>query len=359
MQRWGMLSTDEDAKGERALEVAPLNEETGRNNTPSIGIALGGGAVRGFVHIGVLEALSETGDERLMPRFVAGTSAGSIMGALYASGLGIETITAASKEIGWLREVVDVSRSIRDSLHNLTGLLLPGSLEKWLKEAMGVDFDRNRGGFLSSKGLEQWINRLIHPKKSFEDLEKKMAVVATEIGKKERVIFTSPEMGVQIGRYLAARSHRFIKSRIVDSCPSVAKAVRASSAIPAIFESVTEKDLRLVDGGIVDQVPVEIARAMGADIVIGVSLGFAQFFEKPKHPHQSLMNVLELMSREEIARSLSMADIAIEIPGIEKTSLMDMEQRDSLIAQGKAAMNARMADLIRWVENPERKDQHG
>ena len=96
---------------------------------------------------------------------------------------------------------------------------------------------------------------------------------------------------------------------------------------------------------------------MGADIVIGVSLGFVQFFEKPKHPHQLLMNLLELMGREGIARSLSMADIAIEIPGIEKTSLMDMGQRDILIARGKEAMKAQLNDLIRKVENFELRDE--
>jgi NTE family protein len=334
-----------------------LNKEIRKKSTPSIGIAFGGGAARGFVHIGVLEALSGSGDERLMPQLIAGTSTGSIMGALYASGLSIETIKNACEKIGWSREVIDVSQSIRDILHNLTGLLLPGSLENWLKDAIGIKFDQSRGGYLSSKGLENWINRLIHPKKSFDDLDKKLAIVATEIEKKERVVFTSPDMGKTIDHYITAHSNRFMRSRIVDSCPSIATAVRASSAIPVIFETVKEKDLRLVDGGIVDQVPVEIARAMGADIVIGVSLGFVQFFEKPKHPHQSLMNLLELMSREGIARSLSMADIAIEIPGIEKTSLMDMEQADTLIAHGKAAMKARLMDLIRRVENFERKDE--
>jgi NTE family protein len=335
-----------------------LNKEIRKKNTPSIGIAFGGGAVRGFAHIGVLEALSETGDERLMPQLIAGTSTGSIMGALYASGLSVETIKTECKKIGWSREVVDVSQSIRDSLHNLTGLLLPESLENWLKDAMGVEFDQSRSGFLSSKGLETWINRLIHSEKSFDDLEKKLAIVATEIEKKERVVFTSPDMGKTIEHYITAHSNRFTRSRVVDDCPSIATAVRASSAIPVIFETIKEKDLRLADGGIVDQVPVEIARAMGADIVIGVSLGFVQFFEKPKHPHQSLMNLLEIMSREGIARSLSMADIAIEIPSIEKTSLMDMEQRDTLIAQGKAAMKARLGDLIRRVEESERKDEH-
>jgi len=286
-----------------------------------------------------------------MPQLIAGTSVGSIMGALYACGLSIETIKTASEKIGWSREVVDVSQSIRDSLQNLTAFLLPGSIENWLKNTIGIEFDQSRCGFLSSKGLENWINRLIHPKKSFDDLEKKLAIVATEIEKQERVIFTSPDMGKTIDHYITGHSNRFIKSRIVDSCPSIATAVRASSAIPVIFETVKEKDLRLVDGGIVDQVPVEIAKAMGADIVIGVSLGFVQFFEKPKHPHQSIMNLLELMGREGVDRSLSMADIVIEIPGIEKTSLVDMGQRDTLIAHGKAAMNSRLKDLIRQVEN--------
>ena len=334
-----------------------MNKKLRKKSLPSIGIAFGGGAARGFVHIGVLEALSDSGDERLMPQLIAGTSTGSIIGALYASGLSIEAIKTASEKIGWSREVIDISQSIKDSLHNLTGRLLPGSLENWLKDAMGIEFDQSRSGFLSSKGLENWINRLIHPKKSFNDLEKKLAIVATEIEKKERVVFTSPDMSKTIDHYITANSNRFMRSRIVDSCPSIATAVRASSAIPVIFETIKVKDLRLVDGGIVDQVPVEIARAMGADIVIGVSLGFVQFFERPKHPHQSLMNLLELMGWEGIARSLSMADIAIEIPGIEKTSLMDMEQRDTLIAHGKAAMKAQLMDLIQKVENFEPRDE--
>ena len=131
----------------------------------------------------------------------------------------------------------------------------------------------------------------------------------------------------------------------------------ATSAVPIIFENIKSENLRLADGGIVDQVPVEIARAMGADIVIGISLGFAQFFEKPNQPHQSLSNVLEVMSRERIVRSLSKVDIAIEIPGIEKTSLIDMQQRDTLIGYGKTAMKAKIQDLIGMVDDFECTDE--
>ena len=81
-----------------------MNKKIRKKSTPSIGIAFGGGAARGFVHIGVLEALSDAGDERLMPQLIAGTSTGSIMGALYASGLSIEAIKTASEKIGWSRQ---------------------------------------------------------------------------------------------------------------------------------------------------------------------------------------------------------------------------------------------------------------
>lgn len=328
-----------------------MKPESSKKKNFKLGIAFGGGAARGFAHIGVLEALASAEDDRLMPQFIAGTSTGSIMGALYASGLSVEDIKSATENMAWAREVVDVSRSIRDSLVHLTGALLPWGLENWLKNDMGIEFDHARGGFLSSRGLESWIDRLISPQRSFEDLRKKLAVVATEIVKKERVILTSPDIAQSMDEYFTASSQRRLRSRIVDNCSSLATAIRASCAIPVVFEAIREQGLYLADGGIVDQVPVEVARAMGADIVIGVSLGFTQYFENPQHPHQMLSNLLDLMSREGIAQSLAMADIAVDIEGIETTSLMDMEQREALITQGRAAMEARLEDLTQRVDH--------
>jgi len=321
-----------------------------RNKPPSIGIAFGGGAARGFAHIGILEALHEAGDARLLPRLIVGTSVGSIMGALYAGGLSVTAINQATRSMAWSREVVDVASTVTESLQNLTGLLLPGAIERWLKENVQVDFDNHRGGVLSTKGLESWINRLIAPQQSFDDLEKPLAVVATDIERRERVILTAPEISLNIQAYIDSHPNRFIGTRLIEDCTSVAKAVRASSAIPVIFEGVTIDGRRLVDGGILDQVPVEIARAMGANIVIGVNLGFSQVYDQPIYPHQLLSNVMDVMTQEGIARSLSMADIAIKIPGIEKTSLIDMKQREMLIERGKAAMQGKPADLRRLVD---------
>lgn len=326
---------------------------------PSIGIAFGGGAVRGFAHIGVLEALHDAGDARLLPRLIAGTSVGSIMGALYAGGLSVAAIKQATRSMSWSREVVDVASTITGSMDNLTGLLLPGGLDRWLKEAVQIEFDKRRGGVLSIKGLEGWINRLIAPQKSFDDLEKPLAVVATDIERKERVILTASEISRTIQAHIGSHPNRFVGTRLIDACSSVATAVRASSAIPVIFESVIIDGRRLVDGGILDQVPVEIARAMGADIVIGVNLGFSQVFDLPIYPHQLLSNVMDLMIRERIVRSLSMADIAIEIPGIEKTSLIDMKQRETLIERGKKAMQGRIGDLRQLVDAVENDHEQG
>ena len=336
-----------------------MKPESCKKKTPKLGIAFGGGAARGFAHIGVLEALVAAEDARLMPQLVSGTSTGSIMGALYASGLSVEDIKSATENIAWAREVVDVSRSIRDSLVHLTGVLLPWGLENWLKNDVGIEFDHARGGFLSSRGLESWITRMISPKRSFGDLEKRLAIVATEMVKKERVIFTSPDIAQSMEEYFNASSQRWLRSRIVDNCSSLATAIRASCAIPVVFETIREQGLYLADGGIVDQVPVQVARAMGADIVIGVSLGFTQYFEKTQHPHQMLSNLLDLMSREGIAQSLAMADIAVEIEGIETTSLMDMEQREALIVQGRAAMEARLEDLMHMLDHHWGRDGQG
>ncbi len=324
---------------------------------PSIGIAFGGGAARGFAHIGVLEALDEAGDARLLPRLIAGTSVGSIMGALYAAGLSVTAIKQATRSMSWSREVVDVATSITESLHNLTGLLLPGGVEKWLKEEVQIEFDKLRGGVLNTKGLESWINRLIAPQKSFDDLEKPLAVVAADIKAKERVILTAPLMSSKIQAHIDGHRDHFVGTRLIGDCSSVATAVRASSAIPVIFESIKIDGRRLVDGGILDQVPVEVARAMGADIVIGVNLGFSQVYDQPIYSQQLISNVLDVMTREKIARSLFFADIAIEIPGIEKTSLTDMKQRDTLIEMGKTAMQGRIAELKQLVDAVENNDE--
>jgi NTE family protein len=177
---------------------------------PRIGIALGSGSARGWAHIGVLRALQEAGIE---PDVVCGTSIGAFVGAAYASG-DLDKLEAWARGLG-RRDVLgyfDVT---------LAGGLIKG--EKLLAFAAQT--------FLNS---------------AFEDLERPFACVATDLAS---------------GREIWLREG------------AVADAVRASIALPGLFAPQIIDDRHLVDGGLVNPVPVSLCRALGADIVIAVDLG--------------------------------------------------------------------------------------
>jgi NTE family protein len=173
-----------------------------------IGLALGGGAVRGAAHIGVLAALEESG---LAPAVITGTSAGALVGALYAGGLKPAEITGLTRRLRWTR------------------LVLPAM---------------NRRALLDTTRLGRFLDQTLGGR-TFADLEVPFAAVATELTTGARVVMTD--------------------GPVVD-------AVLASAAIPGVFPPVARGDQVLVDGGLVDLVPAGLARAMGADVVVAVDV---------------------------------------------------------------------------------------
>ncbi len=175
---------------------------------PKIGIALGAGAVRGMAHIGILKVLEENGFE---PDYVTGTSIGAIIGAFYASGRSPE----------WIERFVLYTR--------------------W-KELL--DFTIPNRGFLEGRSIEASLQRVTRHR-SFDDIEKPLRVVATDITNNEKVVFKEG---------------------------NVAKATRASMSIPGVFDPVEIHGKKLVDGAMVDPIPTEDLKEMGADIVIAVDL---------------------------------------------------------------------------------------
>jgi NTE family protein len=173
-----------------------------------IGLALGGGAVRGAAHIGVLSALEDAG---LAPAVITGTSAGAVVGALYAAGLKPSEITTLTRKLRWTR------------------LVLPAMSRRALLDTarLGRFLDQTLGG------------------RTFAELGLPFAAVACELTTGARVVLSDGP---------------------------VADAVLASAAIPGVFPPVTRDDLLLVDGGLVDLVPAALARDMGADIVVAVDV---------------------------------------------------------------------------------------
>jgi NTE family protein len=229
------------------LRTSPYCFTISRNaimNAVKVGLVLGCGASRGWAHIGAIEALQDAG---IPIHLVAGCSVGAFVGAIFASG-GLEHLK---------KYVIDMDGESMFSFSDLTFIrsgLLDG--DKKLKELFCMHSD----------------------KKDFEDLEIPLKVVAADMHSGDQVILDSGDL---------------------------LKALRASMSFPGLFAPVYHKRRWLVDGGVVDPVPVGVARAMGADIVIAVNLDSELI--SPKR-HQKTEDVSEIKSplvRNEFLKNLT------------------------------------------------------
>ena len=239
--------------------------------TLKLGIALGGGGAKGFAHIGVLDALVRAGIEF---DIVAGTSIGALVGAVYVS--------------GHLRELERVSKKY--GVKDLPFLLGP----TW-----------PRKGIFSGNYIERLLGDLVRVEK-IEDLGKPFAAVAVDLNKAEVVRFTTGNLY---------------------------KAVHASMCIPGLFKPVIDGDRILVDGGVLDPVPVSALRSLGADIVVAVDL-LSNL--SPVNPRAEKTPVFTEYIRS-LAEKFYMEGLIEEKDsesGI-SVSLVDIIQRSSIIAQRK------------------------
>jgi len=197
-----------------------------------IGIALSGGAARGLAHVGVLSVLQKAG---VPIEYVAGCSAGAILGALFCAGMSIEQIRVLTSYVSWRR----LARPAQSSQ-----------------------------GFLRFDKLERWLIMLLGDLE-FSELEVPFAVVTMDVQSGERVV-------LQEGR--------------------VAKAVRASCSIPGVVTPVGINGRLLADGGIVDNLPVDAARGLGAEFVIGVDV-FEPFYDRARGPLGKGLTAVETLVR--------------------------------------------------------------
>lgn len=247
-----------------------------------VGLALGGGAARGLAHIGVLEVLEKEG---IPVDMIAGTSAGAAVGALYAQGKPAGQIKELALNTGWRRLV------------SLIDLALPKS------------------GFIEGTRIKNLLKSIIGDI-SFSDLKIPLACVATDI-------MSGEEMVISDG--------------------SVLEGVRASISIPVIFTAVKWQDRYLVDGGLVNPVPVSTVRKMGADFVIAVNvippMGVRlQPAKEAKEPgiFQSMLHSLYIATYSLVRSNLAGADIVIE-PRLSHIGYGDFHRISDSIAQGEIA----------------------
>ncbi|CAM3959900.1 patatin-like phospholipase family protein [Roseateles saccharophilus] len=248
---------------------------------PRVGLALGGGAARGFAHIGVIQVLEEHG---IKVDLVAGTSAGSLVASLYASGKN-------GKEMQTLAESMDEG-AITDWSFPLRGLIRGEALARFIREKTG------------GRGIEQMALPL--------------GIVATDLSDGSPILFRSGDTGT---------------------------AVRASSAVPAVFQPVKIGQREYVDGGLVSPVPVRFAREMGAQLVIAVDISSPPEKDPPGDAFRMLMQTFSIMGRSINGFELRDADIVIR-PRLDGVGSADFTARRRAIQAGREAGLA-MLPLIR------------
>ena len=258
--------------------------------TPRIGLALGGGAAKGFAHVGVIKVLEASG---LTPSFVSGTSAGSVVGALYASGLNGFALQEQSFALD------------EDRIKDLT--------------LFGV------GGVIKGDKLQAYVNDLIK-NKPLEQMVKPFAAVATDLDSGDRVIFTRGNTG---------------------------QAVRASCSIPGVFQPVVISGKRYVDGGVVSPVPVDAARQLGADIVIAIDISSKARDSKANGILGSLNQTITIMGQKLGEQELARAEVVIR-PRVGQIGAADLDQKHIAVLEGEkaaqAALPAIREAIARWQQ---------
>lgn len=255
--------------------------EKEKKHKPIIALVLGSGGARGYAHIGAIEALESQG---IRPDFIVGTSAGSIVGAMYASGKTADEM----KNIALNMKVNDVR-----------------------------EITLTRKGFLDGEKVSDFVNKQI----DYLPLEKMkipLYIVATELKTGAKTVFDYGNTG---------------------------QAVQASTAIPSMFIPAKIAGKEYVDGGLVSPVPVEVARHLGADIVIAVDI-----LQQPQYTETTNMwglfnQNINIMQQHLSQNELKNADIVIQPDIREKAHIFDVKARDNTMSAGLIAAQNKIDQL--------------
>lgn len=247
---------------------------------PRLGLALGGGAARGFAHIGVIQVLEEAG---IRADLVVGTSAGSLVAALYAAG-------KSGTELAAMALTMDES-AITDWSFPSRGLIRGEALARYVREQTG--------------------GRLI------EQMPMPLGIVATDLDSGAGVLFRRGDTGT---------------------------AVRASSAVPAVFQPVRIAEREYVDGGLVSPVPVRFAREMGAEMVIGVDISTPPDGAATDGTLRLLLQTFAIMGKSINRFELREADIVLR-PPLTGVSSADFTARVRAIRAGRETAQAQLAEI--------------
>ena len=259
--------------------LAPVDggkpDASAAKRAPKFGLALGGGAARGFAHVGVIQVLEEAG---LKPDLVVGTSAGSVVAAFYASG----------KDGAQLQKAAETMEE--------------ATITDWTVPLLGR-------GMMRGDGLARYVNKQTGGRR-IEELKMPLGIVATDLKTGDGVLFQRGDIGT---------------------------AVRASSSVPSVFEPVRIGNREFVDGGLVSPVPVRYARQMGAEYVLAIDISSPPESGKTGDMFDILMQTFTIMGKSINHFELREADLVVR-PALNDVGSADFKARRRSIEAGRAAM---------------------
>ncbi|MBL0210847.1 MAG: patatin-like phospholipase family protein [Holophagaceae bacterium] len=257
---------------------------------PKIALVLGGGAARGFAHVGVIRALEQ---EKIPIDMVVGTSVGGLIGAIYAADVN-------SFDLEWTAFQLE-----KDDLFDF-GVL---------NAVVGM-------GLAKGDKLEAWVKGHIKTA-NIENMKIPFAAVATDLNWGHKVVLDKG---------------------------SVARAIRASAAIPGVFQPVQHQGKILVDGGVTDNIPISVAKAKGADIVIAVDISANLGNTNITNLVGVTLQATSIMFARNVEHAKKDADVLITPGGIGDVGMLDFTQKKRCMQAGIAATQQAMPAIRKAIE---------
>jgi len=254
---------------------------------PKLALVLGGGGARGLSHIGVLRALEE---KKIPIDIIVGTSVGALVGGLYASGMSISDLEKMGQNIGW-NKISNLSSVKLLTLITAESLLSTEKLEKYLKKYIGAQ--------------------------KFDELKIPFACIACDIKTGERIVFKDGE---------------------------AAFAMRVSATIPGVFNPVEYRHRLLVDGGVVDNLPVDIAKVMGADFIIAVYPQADISTFEIKNVMTTFSQIINMQGGFLTEKQMKEADYLI-IPNVKNISMIELDKSQECIEAGVISGRSKVNEL--------------
>ena len=253
---------------------------------PKLGLALGAGSAKGLAHLGVLKLFKE---EEIKIDYLAGTSIGSIIGGFYAAGADIDKLEKLAAYLDW-DQFTDITVS--------------------------------RMGLIAGKRLQEFFELLTKQKK-FEELKLPFAAVAADVEQGEEVILREG---------------------------SVAKALRASMSIPGVYIPHEINGRKLVDGAVLNRVPVSVVKEMGADVVVGVDVSYkVKKHDQVSNIFEVIINSIDIM-QQEIARYKRVEADILVLPKVSHISSRDLDKAEECIKLGYKAAKDKLPKIRKLID---------